>query len=237
MPTYLFVHGERPVRIATPSAVVEGQLGVPEHARALVILAHASPTSPYAAGNRYVAAVLRTASFATLVVNLLTAHEAVQDTETSDLRFRLPLLAARLAGVTAWAGLHPALRELPVGYFAGGVSASAALESAAECPELIGAVVARSGRPELAGASLREIQAPVLLLVGEKDAVNVATNQRAMERLPGSARLHVVPGAGQRLDDEISLGSVAQLATAWFERSLHGARTSAPVPLRVVARR
>lgn len=236
MPTYLLVHGERPVRIATPSAVVEGQLAIPERARALVILAHAAPQSAYAAGNRYVAAVLRTAGFATLVVNLLTAHESVQDTETSDLRFRLPLLAARLAGVTSWAALHPALRELPVGFFAGGVSASAALETAAESPRLVGAIVARSGRPELAAASLRDVRTPVLLLVGEKDTANVATNQRALERLPTTTRLHVIPGAGQRLDDETSLGSVAQLAAAWFERTLHGSLTSEPVPLRVVNR-
>lgn len=235
MPTYLFVHGERPVRIATPSAVVEGQLGVPERARGLVILAHATPTSAYAEGNRYVAAVLRSSRFATLVVNLLGACDSVQDTETSELRFRLPLLAARLAGVTAWAGMHPRLRELPVGYFAGGVSASAALESAAEHPELVCAMVARSGRPELAAASLRAIRTPVLLLAGEKDSVNVATNQRAMEHLPPSARLHVVPNAGPRLDDELSLGTVAQLAGAWFERSLPGAPSSDPVPLRVVA--
>ena len=237
MPTYLLVHGDRPVRIATPSAVVEGQLSIPAQPRALVILAHAAPQSAYADGNRYVAAVLRTEGFATLVVNLLTAHESVQDTETSDLRFRLPLLAARLAGVTSWAGLHPAVRELPVGYFAGGVSASAALESAAESPELVGAIVSRSGRPELAAASIRDVRAPVLLLVGEHDTVNLATNQRALERMPATTRLHVIPGAGQRLDDEISLGSVAQLAAAWFERSLHGNLPSEPVPLRVAGRR
>lgn len=237
MPTYLLVHGERPVRIATPSAVVEGQLSMPAQPRALVILAHATPQSAYAEGNRYVAAVLRTERFATLVVNLLTAHESVQDTETSDLRFRLPLLAARLAGVTSWAALHPALRELPVGFFAGGVSASAALESAAESPELVGAIVSRCGRPELAAASLRDVRAPVLLLVGERDTVNLATNQRALERMPSTARLHVIPDGGQRLDDEISLGSVAQLAAAWFERTLHASITSDPIPLRVVARR
>lgn len=237
MPTYLLVHGERPVRIATPSAVIEGQLGIPASARGLVILAHAAPDSAYAAGNRYVAAVLRTNGFATLVVNLLTAREAVQDTETSDLRFRLPLLATRLAGVTAWAALHPSVRELPVGYFAGGVSASAALESAAETPRLVGAIVARSGRPELAAASLRDVRAPVLLLVGEHDTVNVATNQRAMERLAATARMHVIPGAGQRLDDELSLGTVAQLAAAWFERTLHGSALGEPVPLRAGALR
>lgn len=237
MPTSLLVHGERPVRIATPSAVVEAQLSIPAEVRALVILAHAAPHSAYADGNRFVADALRAAGFATLVVNLLTANESVHDTETSDLRFRLPLLAARFGGVTSWAALHPRLRELPVGYFAGGVSASAALESAAESPQLVASIVSRGGRPELAAASLREVRAPVLLLVGERDTATVTTNQRALERMSPATRLQVIPGAGHRLDEESSLTMVAELAAAWFERTLPDSTASETVDLRVASRR
>ncbi len=220
MSTFLLVHGERPVRVSTPSAVLEAHLGIPERPRALIVVASSGANSRFAEGNRVIGRILRESGFATLVVNLLTANESLHDSETSEIRFQLPLLAARLTGAASWAALHPSLRDLPVAYLAGGVSAAAAFEGAAEYPDIVTSIVSRSGRVELAGASLREVRAATLLIVGELDVANNATNQRAVERLPASARLHVVRGGKAALTEEQDVEAVGHLACAWFERTL-----------------
>ncbi len=236
MSTFLLVHGERPVRVSTPSAVLEAHLGIPERPRALVVIASSGSKSRFADGNRVISRILREAGFATLVVNLLTANESLHDSESSEIRFQLPLLAARLTGAASWAALHPSLRDLSVAYLAGGVSAAAAFEAAAEFPEIVSSIVSRCGRVELAGASLREVRAATLLVVGELDIANNATNQRAVERLPSNARLHVVPGGKPALSEESEVETVANLACAWFERTLpRSEMDSAPLHLAAAA--
>ena len=53
--------GVRPVRVAAGSATLEGDLGVPEGARALVLFAHGSGSGRHSPRNRFVAAAAREA--------------------------------------------------------------------------------------------------------------------------------------------------------------------------------
>ena len=213
-----FTTSQRGVRVSTPTAVLEGQLAVPSHARGLVILARGSSEPEYRRGNEEAAALLREAGFATLNIALLGPTELVEDAESSSLRFDLQLLSARLLGAVSWASHHPMLARLRVALLAGGTCAAAALVAAAHDGEgRIASVVSRGGRPELAGSSLSRVKAPTLLLVGELDSANLATHRRALASLPPGSRLQLIQGARHSLEDGVPLLRATELCAAWFE--------------------
>jgi putative phosphoribosyl transferase len=213
-----FLTPQRNVRVSTPTAVLEGHLAVPVRARGFVILADGSSERCYRGANDEAAQQLRKAGFATLNLSLLGPAELVEDAETSTLRFDLQLLADRLLGAVSWAKHHPSLSRLPVGLVAGGTCAAAALVAAAhDMDGRIASIVSRGGRPELAGSSLTRVKAPTLLLVGEFDTANLATNQRALGSLPSGSRLQVLQGQRHSLEDGDALRRATELSAAWFE--------------------
>src|SRR5262245_24829140 len=91
---------ERPVRVRAGPVTLEGNLDIPDGARGVVLFAHGSGSGRHSPRNRYVAAVLREARLATLLIDLLTADEEGIDQYTGHLRFDINLLANRLAGAT-----------------------------------------------------------------------------------------------------------------------------------------
>jgi len=127
--------GGRPVRIPIGPATLEGDLDIPEGARAVVLFAHGSGSSRHSPRNRYVARVLRDAGLATLLLDLLTGDEEAVDVETGLLRFDIGLLAGRVVDATDWLARAPETASLPVGYFGASTGAAAALVAAAERPE------------------------------------------------------------------------------------------------------
>jgi putative phosphoribosyl transferase len=82
------------------------------------------------------------------------------------------------------------------------------------------AVVARGGRPELAGEYLRLVLAPTLLVVGERDEVVLELNRAARHSLNVESRLEIVPGATHLFTEPGALERVATLAADWFTRYL-----------------
>ena len=91
---------ETNVHIPIERTTLEGNLVTPAHARGMVLFAHGSGSSRHSPRNRYVAEVLQTAGFATLLMDLLTAEEEALDERTADMRFDIDVLARRLMGAT-----------------------------------------------------------------------------------------------------------------------------------------
>src|SRR4051812_9940160 len=174
----------RDVVIPLENAItLEGALRVPDAARGIVVFVHGSGSSRLSSRNRHVANVLEGQALATLLFDLLTRDEEDEERETAHLRFDIELLAERLDEVTRWLGRVDALRELRVGYFGASTGAAAALVSAARDPGRVAAVVSRGGRPDLAGAELRHVRAPTLLIVGSADEHVLALNRDALDQL------------------------------------------------------
>src|SRR5258705_9020471 len=109
--------------------------------------------------------VLNEAKLATLLIDLLTLHEEVIETRTAHLRFDIDLLAERLVDATDWLTQFPDTKHLPIGYFGASTGAAAALAAAAVRPDVVGAVVSRGGRPDLAGSALPRVRGPTLVIV------------------------------------------------------------------------
>ena len=78
---------EQLVRVPAGPATLEGNLTLPEEARAVVLFAHGSGSSRHSPRNRYVARVLNEAKLATLLIDLLTVDEEVVHMRTAQFRF------------------------------------------------------------------------------------------------------------------------------------------------------
>jgi dienelactone hydrolase len=211
---------ERPVRIPAGRVTLDGDLASPEAARGVVLFAHGSGSSRFSPRNRYVAQVLREGGLATLLIDLLTPEEEAIDVRTAQLRFDIRLLAERLVGATDWLFRHPETQRLRVGYFGASTGGGAALVAAAELPDVVGAVVSRGGRPDLAGPALARVRAPTLLIVGGRDSPVIEMNREALGRLRAEKQLEIVPGATHLFEEPGALEEVARLARAWFQRYL-----------------
>src|SRR4030081_2561550 len=211
---------ERPVQVPAGSVTLDGNLTLPEDARAVVLFAHGSGSSRHSPRNRYVARLLNEAKLATLLIDLLTLHEEVIDARTAQLRFDIDLLAERLVDATDWLTHFPDATHLPIGYFGASTGAAAALAAAAVRPDAVGAVVSRGGRPDLAGSALMHVRAPTLLIVGGNDGQVLQLNRAALAELRCEKQLMIVPGATHLFDEPGALDEVARLARDWFHRHL-----------------
>jgi putative phosphoribosyl transferase len=211
---------EQLVKVPAGPVTLEGNLSLPEGAGGVVLFAHGSGSSRHSPRNRYVARVLNEAKLATLLVDLLTPAEEAVDLQTSHLRFDIGLLAERLIGVTDWLTQYQETQEFRIGYFGASTGAAAALAAAAERADVIGAVVSRGGRPDLAGSALSRVRAPTMLIVGGKDLAVLKLNEEAFSQLRTEKRLVVVPGATHLFEEPGALDEVARLAREWFERHL-----------------
>lgn len=198
-----------------------GNLVVPEGARGVVLFAHGSGSSRFSPRNRFVADQLNERGFATLLLDLLTADEEGHDRNSGQYRFDVGLLGERLTAAADWLRDRVGFVEGTVGCFGASTGSAAALMTAARRWELIGAVVSRGGRPDLAGMEvLRQVRAPTLLVVGGLDQVVIDLNSDAMDFLRTDKALEIVPRAGHLFEEPGALRKVAELAAAWFERHL-----------------
>jgi putative phosphoribosyl transferase len=195
---------------------LEGLLTVPDRATGIVLFAHGSGSSRLSPRNNHVARALNKAGLATLLFDLLSPREANDRHKIFDI----PLLAGRLEEALDWIEKADTTTDLSVGLFGASTGAAAALTAAARRPCLIRAIVSRGGRPDLAANALADVQAPTLLIVGERDPLVIDLNRRAMGQLASTTRLELVPGATHLFEEPGTLDQVIALATAWFKQHL-----------------
>lgn len=208
------------IQIQTPFVTLEGNLHIPSNSLGVVLFAHGSGSSRHSPRNRYVAQTLAEGGLATLLLDLLTVEEEAADRDAGHLRFDLDLLANRVMAATDWLTSQPETRQLKIGYFGASTGAGAALVAAAERPELVGAVVSRGGRPDLAADLLARVEAPTLLIVGGADLPVIRMNQEALALLRCKKQLEIIPGASHLFEETGALEAVANLALKWFRKYL-----------------
>jgi dienelactone hydrolase len=218
---------EHIVHVPVHTVVLAGNLDIPAGARGIVLFAHGSGSSRHSPRNRFVAHVLREAGLATLLIDLLTMEEEQRDLETAEYRFDIPLLADRLVGIIDWLVQNRETADLRIGLFGSSTGAAATLIAAAERP-LVGAIVSRGGRVDLAEDSLDKVRAPTLMLVGGLDEPVLRLNAKATLALPGS-KLVILSGATHLFEEPGALEEVAHRAGLWFTQHLAEAGTSAVV--------
>ena len=208
------------VIVQTRGIELPGILSLPRQAHALVAFAHGSGSSRFSSRNKFVADVLHEAGLGTLLFDLLTADEHETDQITAQLRFDIPLLAERLAGAVQWLQSRPPTSSLPIGLFGASTGAAAALIAAAMMPQAVMAVVSRGGRPDLAGEALKQVHAPTLLIVGQRDQPVIEMNRQAADEMRCEHRIEIVPDASHLFEEPGTLDAAARLAQGWFLQHL-----------------
>ncbi len=208
------------ILIETTDAELPGDLIMRPGSDALIVFAHGSGSSRRSDRNRQVAAALEGAGFCTLLFDLLTPEEDRTDQVTAQYRFDIPLIGRRLTDVVDWLGRAGETADLEVGLFGASTGAAAALIAAAERPRRVSAVVSRGGRPDLAVGVLGNVEAPTLLIVGERDQEVIRLNEVARSHMRAECELEIVPGATHLFEEPGTLDHVAVLAAHWFQRHM-----------------
>jgi putative phosphoribosyl transferase len=208
----------RDEEVAIPAGEVTlgATLAIPADPRGLVIFAHGSGSSRTSPRNRFVATKLNHEGLATLLLDMLTEREARDRANVFDI----DLLARRLLAASHWAAKEQELAGLQLGYFGASTGAGAALAAAGREPAIAHAVVSRGGRPDLAGAALAQVQAPVLLIVGGHDEAVLGLNRQALAQLDGLGQLSIIRGATHLFEEPGALEEVARQAAQFFARHL-----------------
>lgn len=192
------------MRIHAAGALLDGELDIPSATVGMVVFAHDSPR------DREIAGELRKRGMGTLLVDLLGPEE------DEERRFDVDLLSDRLIGVLRWLRKQPVTKTLPVGLFGAGIDAGAAVVAAASRPGDVQTVVARGGRPDLAGGALAHLTAPTLLIVGERDPQLRVLNEQARKAMRAHAELCVIPDASRFFPEPGALELVAAEAGDWL---------------------
>ena len=208
------------VTVQAGKVALQGDLVIPDNAAAIVVFAHGSGSSRFSPRNRAVARTLNEGGLATLLMDLLSMEEHRIDEQTGHLRFDIPLLAERVVGAVDWVNEQDRTRQLRIGLFGASTGAAAALVGAAERPRVVGAVVSRGGRPDLATDWLRRVEAPTLLIVGGYDSAVIELNREAAKLMKAENHIEIVPGAGHLFEEAGTLRKVAELARDWFVKHL-----------------
>ena len=214
----------REVAIGIGDTAMLGELATPPGSRAVVVFAHGSGSSRHSPRNRLVADRLQAHDLGTLLVDLLTLDEEHRDARSGELRFDIELLADRLMAAVDWVAAEGLATSRGVGLFGASTGAAAALVAAARAPQRVGAIVSRGGRPDLADEYLVAVEAPTLLIVGQRDPVVLELNRSASRRLSGLHRIEVVPAASHLFEEPGALDRVASLAADWFVEHLTDVR-------------
>jgi pimeloyl-ACP methyl ester carboxylesterase len=204
------------VKIPAGYSRLDGILTVPKGVTAIVLFVHGSGSSRHSPRNQFVARALNQAGLATLLFDLLTSDEETVDVYTAQHRFDIKLLAERLSYATKWTLESEVTRDLRIGYFGSSTGAAAALVAAAGCPQDVGAVVSRGGRPDLADDALARVRSPTLLMVGSRDVAVVELNEQARRLMRCEVKLEIVPGATHLFEEPGALERVTELACDWF---------------------
>ena len=204
------------VRLQAGLVNLEGILSIPDNATRIVVVAYPSGSNRHLSRSEHLIEEFNEYGFAVLLFDLLTESEETQDLKSGEIRFNVPLLADRVIGALEWLSRQETFKNLKIGLMGTSTSAAAVMVAAARLGTEIKAVVSRSGRPDLAGESLKHVSAPTLLIVGEHDFPVMELNQYALRELECEKRLEVVPKAGHQFTESGSFEQVARLARHWF---------------------
>ncbi|MBL8446342.1 MAG: alpha/beta hydrolase [Zoogloeaceae bacterium] len=210
-------HRQLPVSLPADHVWLDGLLAHSPQVKGLVVLLQTTVGQHRESREAYLAGMLQRGGYATLILDLITRHEDQRD---PDIRYNVPLLATRVVAASDWIRHQPTLKPYAVGLLAGGTASGAAIRAAARAPERFATLVCRAGRPDLAGAGpLRNVQAPMRLIVGSEDA-GQAMLQQAFSLVTCPKDWRVVAGAGELFVEPGALETAGQFALAWFDAHL-----------------
>jgi putative phosphoribosyl transferase len=207
---------EEPLAIEIGAQGLKGLLGASSNASAIIIFAHGSGSGRFSSRNTFVSDHLRRNGFATLLLDLLTPQEE----RAAPNAYDIALLAQRVAFAAEWVSADVRTRNLHIGYFGASTGAAAALAAASLPESRVRAIVSRGGRPDLAAATLAQVRAATLLIVGGLDTGIIELNRGALQHINAPKELVILPDASHLFEEPGALDQVATHAVQWYRTHL-----------------
>lgn len=208
--------------VLIPIAKVRGYLTLSSHTRAIAIIVHGSNSSMLSARNILISRNLNRNGISTLLVDLLTNNEKMQEHEYDNLSFNIEFLTHRLILITDWVLRNPKTKDLSIGYIGSSTGAAAALIASTMAPQ-IKTVVCRGGRTDLVDEKvLNRIKAHVLFIVGESDFSVLASNKKVYKILnkTESKKMIVVSAASHLFEESGKIEEVSNILNQWLRTKL-----------------
>ncbi|RFO94874.1 hydrolase [Rhodoferax lacus] len=191
-----------------------GEWGLPVQARGMVVFSQCGGSRRQGSRDRHVAKLFNDYGLGTVLFDLLTHEEALQQVAQSNIS----MLSERLQDALLWLKGRYEAKSLPLGLFSSGYGTAAAMVAAALMPSEVRAIVSRSGRPDMADGYLADVRAPTLLIVGAKDPYVLAVNRACAQTMACLTDLKIIPRATHLFEEFGTLDAVTVLAINWFLR-------------------
>lgn len=208
------------VSIRCPHLTLRGELAIPPTPKGIVVLLHEAAEGWADCRNWPIAWKLYHIGFATLLVNPFDGDERTIQKARANARIGMPALVERVAAITQYGRKIVKPEFGPLGIFASGVSAAAAIQ-VASCNAGVDSLVCRSARTDLIEDVAPKLDTPILLLAEE----GAHRNRRWQFEFANSlhcekkmATLKPIPHCP--IQDATALQS-AQLAANWFADHLN----------------
>jgi hypothetical protein len=199
------------IQVAIPPIGLPGTLAVPVEASGIVVFAQSGGPDEMYLPNSLLAGTLLYSGLAILIFDLLADNEARNQDN-------IILLADRVDYAIGFVRSCPETAGLPICLFGTGTGAAAAFVSAGSMPSLVGAIVSRAGRPELAESMLKHVRAPTLFFVDGNDTHALALNHTAKARMNCQTELTALPLLSSSLDETGVERLVPGMVAHWFNQ-------------------
>lgn len=190
---------QRSISIHTPSGPLHGQLTRPDDAGGLILIARAH----HAPADAEYASVLNRHGFATLNMELLSAHE-IQFTDATQ---NIPRLTQRLLDLLDLTRHDHDMVDLPLAIFANGDTSPATIRASAQRDMQVKALICHGGMIDRAGLqSLKLLASPLLNLFEAEDLQGKTNYERAQSYLSCVHQAHTLA----------AFEDPAEIAAQWF---------------------
>lgn len=200
------------VQISAGIRQLRGRLFLPDDPKGLVLTSRAPGLSTENNGNRILAKKMTDIGFSVLLVNYFTSAER----ETYSNYFNYDLLTRRLRYSVQWGKRHPLTAQLPIITIGAGMKAEPAIRAMKEETKASGGLVLWGAGPNFPEHALRELELPVLFLLGSRDQDVWEENKWAFEQVYGEKAFEILFGRSHLFWNEESLEDLASRVQCWW---------------------
>ncbi len=205
----------RDIHVSVNGVMLTGIIQSTEPIKGIVLFAHGVSSSRFSPVNRFVADRLTDMGIASVLIDLLTPGERSLSKQRN-FQANIQLIASRLICISKWIQQDETLKEFPQGIFGTNISAAAAISAAIEEKDAVSALVLSNARPDQIKDFLPHVNAPTLLIAGDKDRAQLQLNQEIVQTLGTMHRLEIIEGTTHDTHNPKVLEQIADHARQWF---------------------
>jgi hypothetical protein len=204
---------ERVIDVPASAVSLKSVLSIPNEAQGIVVFPYPCIAEPDNRLGQLAAQEMATHQLATLRIEPHAEGEQPNGVEPH-------VVGDRLIAATWWIVREQSIEGLPIGLFGLERSSEPVLTAAAAISDVVRAVVAAGGRPNVSAEVLASVEAPTLLVAPGEEREGLERHKFTLASLHVEKKLEVMGGVDTLLAAGEVVGRTIRLAGRWFERFL-----------------